>query len=575
MPGINLPTCLWAQKTCLFTFVFILLTATTLASTSITTNVTKYNAGDWVEVSWDYNESNYSDCWIGLFAPIDTPKMTTIKPEGGVSSQPYVSTAPIKYIFCNQGGGMTTGKGQFNFHLTNNYRQDVFFAIFEGGLATPTEVTRTTAIVAENPNAPMHLRLSLTKNVGEMMVGWTAKLPTTNLIEYGYSKDNLSNKGIAEYSETYGREDLCGAPGSGSGWFEPGYAFYAIIPPLTKDDVKECFYRVGSDESGWSEIQSFTQESPETLNAPHKQVKILLTADVGATELDGSHYHWEEPNASSTYRLMAGAKTGADLAVHIGDLAYATGYESKWENFMHQIEDISASMPYMVGLGNHERDYPNTGSTGGTDSGGECGVATRHRFRMPSPDPDSDQFWYSFDISGLVHMVMLNSEVPMGVGSEQYIFLDEDLQNVNRTNTPWVVVMYHRAMYFAYQGVGYNVYGDGVQNFDEVEALLIKHGVDLCLSGHVHNLMVTCPVNNGKCVKQGEAPVHIVVGNGGQDLSFYPNKTEVPKVPEWVDYKLANFGWNELLVNNYGKELVVNMYSDKDDSLYHSVKLEK
>ena len=101
MPGINLPTCLWAQKTCVFTFVFILLTATTLASTSITTNVTKYNAGDWVEVSWDYNESNYSDCWIGLFAPIDTPKMTTIKPEGGVSSQPYVSTAPIKYIFCN------------------------------------------------------------------------------------------------------------------------------------------------------------------------------------------------------------------------------------------------------------------------------------------------------------------------------------------------------------------------------------------------------------------------------------------------------------------------------------------
>ena len=408
----------------------------------ITANATSFGAGDWVEASWEYTGSNYnSDCWVGLFAPVGTPHMTTIQKEGVVSTQPFVSTAPIKFILGNQGGGEETGKGKYAF-LMNNYRQDVFFALFDGGMVTPTEAGRSDRIVVKSPNSPMHLRLSLTRNLGEMMVGWTAKEPTAASIEYGYSKNTLSSKAEAGYVETYGREDLCGPPGNGSGWFEPGFSFYAVIPAIAgkAGTEKECFYRVGSDAAGWSAVHSFTQKSPATLETPREKVKILVTADVGATQLDGSHYHWEEPNASSTYRLMRGA-ANADLAVHIGDLAYATGYESKWENFMTQIEPLSASMPYMVGLGNHERDFSDTGSIGGNDSGGECGIATRHRFRMPTPDHNSDRFWYSFDILGLVHMVMIDTEIALGPGSAQYAFLKNDLKAVNRTNTPWVVVM--------------------------------------------------------------------------------------------------------------------------------------
>ena len=43
---------------------------------------------------------------------------------------------------------------------------------------------------------------------------------------------------------------------------------------------------------------------------------------------------------------------------------------------------------------------------------------------MPSPDPDSDQFWYSFDIC-IKTYGMLNQR--SGVGSNIYIS-DEDLQ---------------------------------------------------------------------------------------------------------------------------------------------------
>ena len=84
---------------------------------------------------------------------------------------------------------------------------------------------------------------------------------------------------------------------------------------------------------------------------------------------------------------------------------------------------------------------------------------------------------------------------------------------------------------------------------DAFEELIIKYGVDLCLWGHVHNLLETCPVNNGTCVNDGEAPVHVVIGNGGMDLTKYPTAKSGIPTPSWVRYKLANFGWNEIVVD--------------------------
>ena len=146
---------------------------------------------------------------------------------------------------------------------------------------------------------------------------------------------------------------------------------------------------------------------------------------------------------------MSGDIENAYLALHIGDIAYSTGYMSKWENLMHQIEPVSQRIPYMVGLGNHERDYPGTGTIGGTDSGGECGVPAKHRFKMPTPTMDSDNFYFSFNVGSLVHMIMIDTETAeVGPGSEQYDFLKADLSSVNRTETPWVVLMGHRPMYY-------------------------------------------------------------------------------------------------------------------------------
>ncbi|KAK7817376.1 putative inactive purple acid phosphatase 27, partial [Quercus suber] len=51
------------------------------------------------------------------------------------------------------------------------------------------------------------------------------------------------------------------------------------------------------------------------------------------------------------------------------DIAYADGYIADWDQFLQQVEPITSTIPYMVASGNHERDWPDSGSFyTGTDS---------------------------------------------------------------------------------------------------------------------------------------------------------------------------------------------------------------
>jgi acid phosphatase type 7 len=110
------------------------------------------------------------------------------------------------------------------------------------------------------------------------------------------------------------------------------------------------------------------------------------------------------------------------MVFHIGDITYANGYISQWDQFTQQVEEITSRVPYMVARsvlassrlqrlqlernpaefiipasfaclpfclvtfsGNHERDWPNSGSFfNGTDSGGECGVVAETMYYTPT-----------------------------------------------------------------------------------------------------------------------------------------------------------------------------------------------
>jgi len=200
-------------------------------------------------------------------------------------------------------------------------------------------------------------------------------------------------------------------------------------------------------------------------------------------------------------------------------------------SFLGQIQPVASRVPYMTCIGNHERDYLNSGAHyNGTDSGGECGVPYESRFPMPTPA--KDQPYYGFDY-GNVHVTMMSTEHNFDVGSAQYNFLQKDLASVNRNKTPWVIFAGHRPMYI--DSTNYSPDGGdqtvATELRNNVEPLLFKYGVDLALWGHHHSYQRSCPVYQTQCTKE-KAPVHVVIGMAGMGLS---QNLETNK-PNWAVY---------------------------------------
>lgn len=118
------------------------------------------------------------------------------------------------------------------------------------------------------------------------------------------------------------------------------------------------------------------------------------------------------------------------------------------------------------------------------DSGGECGIPTQVRFPSPTRDSASqDAGWWSLTHASAT-FIMINTEMAVGPGSDQYAFLEATLAAVDRSVTPWVILLGHRPMYYvsdAKEG------GARDAMFGVFEDLLMQYKVDVAMWGHVHN----------------------------------------------------------------------------------------
>lgn len=67
-------------------------------------------------------------------------------------------------------------------------------------------------------------------------------------------------------------------------------------------------------------------------------------------ERDGSNeYSNYQPGALNTTDQIIKDLKNIDIVFHIGDLSYANGYISQWDQFTAQVEPIASTVPYMVG----------------------------------------------------------------------------------------------------------------------------------------------------------------------------------------------------------------------------------
>ncbi|KAI6193172.1 Purple acid phosphatase [Aphelenchoides besseyi] len=183
-------------------------------------------------------------------------------------------------------------------------------------------------------------------------------------------------------------------------------------------------------------------------------------------------------NARSLAKLNRWAQDRAfDMVIHNGDIAYDLDRNngSVGDEFMRQIEPMSAYVPYMVTAGNHEQV---------TDTS--------------APDLN---LYFSFDL-GAAHFVTINSEAYYFLNygkaqvKTQWNWLINDLKKAirNRKNVPWIIMYAHRRMYCTDISVhkcstNRDVMRDGFapKSTYALEKLIHDYGVDLFIGAHEHS----------------------------------------------------------------------------------------
>jgi len=188
-----------------------------------------------------------------------------------------------------------------------------------------------------------------------------------------------------------------------------------------------------------------------------------------------------------------------DLILHTGDLVVRGREYDLWEReFFGPAGDLYARIPFFPCLGNHE---------GNAD----------HYYRFFSlPSNGSARYaeaWYSFDY-GNAHFISLDSTPStggFGPKSEQYAWLERELQSEAARRATWRIVIFHHPVYSS---------GNHESSLPQRKAfvpLFEKYGVDVAFNGHDHTYERSWPWR-GERRDDRNGVVYVVTGGGGAPL---------------------------------------------------------
>ncbi|KAJ6375381.1 hypothetical protein OIU77_000374 [Salix suchowensis] len=472
---------------------------------------------EWITVNI-VNEKPSADDWVGVFSPANFNASTCPPQDEQWQETPYICTAPIKYKYANHSNPeyTETGKSTLRFLLINQ-RADFAFVLFSGGLSNFL-----------NPKAPLYPRLAHGKSWDEMTVTWTSGYnidEAVPFVEWGMKGETPKRSPAGTL--TFKQNSMCGSPARTVGWRDPGFIHTSFLKDLWPNTVYT--YRMDSLQ------------------------RVIIFGDMGKAERDGSNeYSDYQPGSLNTTDQLIKDLDNIDVVFHIGDLPYANGYISQWDQFTAQVQPITSTVPYMIASGNHERDWPNSGSFYDTpDSGGECGVPAETMYYVPAEN--RAKFWYSTDY-GMFHFCIADSEHDWREGTEQYKFIEKCLASVDRQKAAMVNLLSASCPWLL------------------VELLVWPRGVDIAFFGHVHNYERTCPIYQNQCVSKEKhhysgtvnGTIHVVVGGGGSHLSGFSSV-----IPNWSIYRDYDFGFVKLTAFDHSS-LLFEYKKSSDGKVYDS-----
>ncbi|CAN6477187.1 unnamed protein product [Victoria cruziana] len=533
---------------------------------------------EWVTLKFSYPNASVDD-WIGVFSPSNF-SAAICEPVNKRDQVPLLCTAPIKYQYANYSNPSytSTGSGILKLLLINQ-RADFSFALFSGGISKPKLIAISNTITFANPKAPVYPRLSQGKSWNEALV-LNFHCSLTYSSPYHMHKCVKASGSICKSTDevllptglhiSLLLKQYC-SPARTVGWRDPGFIHTSFLKDLWPNSIYT--YRLGhrlfNSSYIWSQVYHF-RASPypgqDTLQ------RVVIFGDMGKAERDGSNvYSNYQPGSLNTTDQLIKDLRNIDIVFHIGDLSYANGYLSQWDQFTSQIEQVASTVPYMVASGNHERDWPGTGSFyTNMDSGGECGVVAETMFYVPAEN--RAKFWYSTDY-GMFHFCIADTEHDWRPGTEQYKFIEHCLATADRQKQPWLIFIAHRVL-----GYSSNAWYAQEGSFEEpmgresLQGLWQKYKVDLAFYGHVHNYERTCPIYESICMSSEKShytgplngTIHVVVGGGGSHLSEFTTLQT-----SWSLYKDYDFGFVKLTAFNHSS-LLFEYRKSSDGRVYDS-----
>lgn len=372
-------------------------------------------------------------------------------------------------------------------------------------------------------NAPQQVHITQGDQEGRaVIVSWvTMEDPGSN--EVIYWKDKSEEKKSAQGSVSkYKYHD-----------YTSGFIHHCTIKNLEHDT--KHYYQVGIGQIP----RTFWFMAPPKVG-PDVPYTFGVIGDLGQTY---------DSNTTLTHYERNPVKGQAVLFV--GDLSYADNYpnhdNTRWDSWARFVERSTAYQPWIWTTGNHEIDFaPEIGET-------HPFKPFKHRYQTPYKASNSTEpFWYSIK-RGPAYIIVLSSYSAYGKYTPQHQWLEEELPKVNRSETPWLIVLVHSPWYNSYN---YH-YMEGETMRVMFEPWLVQHKVDIVFSGHVHAYERSKRVSNigynivnGKCnpVEDKSAPIYITIGDGGNIEGLATNMTD-PQ-PDYSAFREASFGHAILDIKN-------------------------
>ena len=180
-------------------------------------------------------------------------------------------------------------------------------------------------------------------------------------------------------------------------------------------------------------------------------------------------------------------KLKPDLVIQTGDLVSNASDPAQWKTYDSITGEMRKKLPVYPVRGNHD-------------------VGAGYLPRFTSPITSGNRLYYSFEKGGS-HFIGLDTTASVAKGSEQYEWLENDLEKAKRAKH--VFVSFHVPPY----GIGWHGSDLGVRS--SLCPLFIKYGVRGVFNGHDHNYYRT--LRNG---------VTYITSGGGGATPFPPDPSK-------------------------------------------------